>query len=64
MISKFPIQCSYSGMYGQIYDTAYNQAFIFYDDEEEILFDEFMYCGERTLTIDLLAASFADRHIS
>ena len=65
MIDSFTLQCSYNSGYYKIYDTAYNQAFIFYDEDEEICLDEVMYCArQRPVVVDLLAASLADRQIS
>lgn len=45
-----------------MYDTAYNQAFIFYDEDEELCMDEFIYCAKYRR--ELLATSFTDRQIS
>lgn len=63
-ITILPIQCSYSNVYGGIYDTAYNQAFVFYDEDEEICMDEFIYCLGLRKQLDLFAARLAHRQIS
>lgn len=58
----FSIQCLYNKVYDNMYDTAYNQAFIFYDEDEELCMDEFIYCAKYRR--ELLATSFTDRQIS
>ena len=60
----------YNQAYDKIYDTAYNQAFIFYDEDEELCLDEFMNCAHqhgdqrKRVQLDLFAARLADRQVS